>query len=134
MDINKKMSELLNIRDDNDYCNCSLDVWFNNMIEKKYCELNCDDITKMLNQKIGLEYALLKAIDFLSDDPLCGLYDGHLLNLFLSQNFELLKKIALSSERKMKYILNNPELSDESELKKRFEQLVCRIFSDENCD
>ena len=75
-----KISLLLGIEKGDIVGNSPLDNWLLNLCDKNYAQLNCDDVTKMLHQNIGVEIAIVKAFELLSINPLCGIYDWQLFN------------------------------------------------------
>lgn len=91
-DFNKmsKMSELLNCDKNNITGNSPLDDWFRKLCDKQYIQLNYQDVTTMFNQNIGLEFAIYRAFELLSANPICGLYDWQLLEL-ISKNVDMIK-------------------------------------------
>ena len=68
-----------------------LQEWFNQLIDKKLTELEVSDITRMIRQKEFMDSAILKAIDYLKEDPFIGeMYDGELLEHLSSINVDSL--------------------------------------------
>lgn len=122
IDKNKKMSELLQIKESPIKIKCSLDCWYECFLHKKYSELILDDIVRMLMQNIGTAYAIPKAIEFLLVDPLCGLNDGHLLKLVCEQDINLIKSI---------FEVNNKLLLIKDKLKEEETLIYEEILTDE---
>lgn len=61
---------------------CSMNDWYNDLINKTYNQLDLFDVTRMIIQKIFLEVAIPKAISFLENNPFCGQrYEGELMEL-----------------------------------------------------
>lgn len=57
-----------------------LQKWYNQLIDKKISEIEVFDITRMIRQKEFLDIAILKAVDYLKENPFIGdMYDGELL-------------------------------------------------------
>ena len=66
---------------------CEMHEWFDKVLNKTYDELDLFDVTRMLIQKMFLEVAILKAEEYVKNDPFCGQrYDGELLELLLLSN------------------------------------------------
>ncbi len=86
----KKMSELLNCNKIDIIGNSPLDDWLRKLCDKQYNQLDCQDVTTMFNQNIGIKFATYRAFELLSDNPICGLYDWQLLEL-ISKNVEIIK-------------------------------------------
>lgn len=60
----------------------ALEQWYGRSLNKKVDDLNLEDVSRMLGQRVFLELGIEKAMEILSDDPLAGeMYDGHLLEL-----------------------------------------------------
>lgn len=97
MDINdlkkmslKKMSEILNVGENDIIGDSPLDDWLRKLCNKRYYQLDCQDVTTMFNQNVGVDFAAFKAFELLADDPICGLHDWQLLEL-ISQNKDRIK-------------------------------------------
>ncbi|MBO4456289.1 MAG: hypothetical protein J5802_01070 [Butyrivibrio sp.] len=57
-----------------------LELWYNEMINKKIEELSILDISRMLRQNVLMPLAMSKAMEILISNPLDGeMYDGDLL-------------------------------------------------------
>lgn len=57
-----------------------LQKWYNQLIDKKISEIEVFDITRMIRQKEFLDIAILKAVDYLKENPFIeDMYDGELL-------------------------------------------------------
>lgn len=66
---------------------CSMDDWYNDLINKTYNQLNLFDVTRMIIQKMFLELAVSKAVTLISENPFCGQrYEGELLELLYKLN------------------------------------------------
>ncbi|MGF6353053.1 hypothetical protein ABIE27_000962 [Paenibacillus sp. 4624] len=60
----------------------ALEQWYGRLLNKKVDDLNLEDVSRMLGQRVFLELGIEKAMEILSEDPLAGeMYDGHLLEL-----------------------------------------------------
>lgn len=71
-----------NIADISDEDRCSMHEWYANLINKTYNQLNLFDVTRMLIQKIFLDFAILKSIQLIEDNSFCGQrYEGELMEL-----------------------------------------------------
>ncbi len=68
--------------------------WHAEVINKCYEDLLLFDVTRLLTQKMYLEVAILKAIEFLEEDVFCGFrYDGELLEVLSQSNLKLLNNV-----------------------------------------
>lgn len=57
-----------------------LQKWYNQLIDKTVQEITPGDVSRMLRQKLFLDLAMTRAIDFLREDPFAGeLYEGEML-------------------------------------------------------
>lgn len=57
-----------------------LQKWYNNLIDKNIDDLSIADVLKMIRQKVFMDIAISKSIEFLKRDPFAGeLYEGQLL-------------------------------------------------------
>lgn len=88
MERNKKLKDIygisFNLMDVPVKDRCGMHEWYDAVINKTYAELDMFDITRMLIQKIFLEVAIIKAEEYVRNDPFCGQrYDGELLELLL---------------------------------------------------
>lgn len=80
-----------------------LQIWYNQLIDKTILEITLADVLRMMRQDIFVEIAIVKAIDFLKEDPFAGeCYDGELLKqiseideVFLKEYIDVLEKILL---------------------------------------
>ena len=62
-----------------------MNEWYEELINKTYNQLNLADVTRMIIQKIYLQLAVEKAINYIEENIFCGhRYEGELLEL-LSQ-------------------------------------------------
>lgn len=60
----------------------ALEQWYGRLLNKKIDDLNLEDVSRMLGQRVFLDLGIEKAMEILSEDPLAGeMYDGHLLEL-----------------------------------------------------
>ncbi|WP_251508360.1 contact-dependent growth inhibition system immunity protein [Paenibacillus polysaccharolyticus] len=60
----------------------ALEQWYGRLLNKKVDDLNLEDVSRMLGQRVFLELGIEKAMEILSEDPLAGeMYEGHLLEL-----------------------------------------------------
>lgn len=60
----------------------ALEQWYGRLLNKKVDDLDLEDVSRMLGQRVFLELGIEKAMGILSDNPLAGeMYDGHLLEL-----------------------------------------------------
>ncbi|MGG4483985.1 contact-dependent growth inhibition system immunity protein [Paenibacillus illinoisensis] len=81
--MNKTIQELygLNQRKESEQ-DYALDYWYNQLITKTVDKIDIEDASIMLSQRLFVELAIEKAIEFLLVDPLAGeKYDGQLLEL-----------------------------------------------------
>lgn len=70
-----------------------LQKWYNQLIDKKLIVLEVSDITRMIRQKEFMDMAILKAIDYLKENPFIGeMYDGELLEKISGINVDSLRK------------------------------------------
>lgn len=61
---------------------CPIHDWYNSILNKTYNQLDLFDVSRMLIQKIFLELAISKSIEFIEDNPFCGQrYEGELIEL-----------------------------------------------------
>ncbi len=68
----------------------SLEIWFNELLEKEESELTLLDVLRMLRQNIFLDLAVKKSIELLKNDIFCGeYYDGELFVTLLNLNSDL---------------------------------------------
>lgn len=80
-----KLNEIKNTKD-------SLEIWYNEMINKSESELSLLDINRMFRQNVLVELALDKAIIILLKDPFAGeSTNGDVLENMLVINKDLLK-------------------------------------------
>ena len=80
-----KLNEINNTKD-------SLEIWYNEMINKSESELSLLDINRMFRQNVLVELALDKAIIILLKDPFVGeSTNGDVLENMLVINKDLLK-------------------------------------------
>ena len=89
---NRTMKEILNIDTSGIKISCPLDKWFIELCGKTYAELTYDDTYRMLVQDIAVDIAVDKSLELLIDEPLCGIYDGQLLEKIVSGEFDLTGK------------------------------------------
>ncbi len=69
----------------------NLEVWYNQLIEKKFCEITLKDVLIMFRQDLFTEIAFKKAIVILKNNPLAGeMYEGELLEKLLDEKNEKL--------------------------------------------
>ena len=89
---NKKMSELLRINKNDIIGDSPLDNWLKELCDKQYSQLNCQDVTTMFNQDIGIEFAAFRAFELLAEEPICGLYDWQIFELIV-EKMEIIKDV-----------------------------------------
>lgn len=89
-DKNMRMSEFLDIQKEDIVIRCSLDEWLVRLCDKKYNELDCNDVIRMIQQNIGKIIGFRKAFDILSESPMCGKYDWHLFEI-ITEHFDEIK-------------------------------------------
>ncbi len=83
---------------------CSMHIWYENLINKTYTQLDLFDVTRMLIQNMFLDIAVKKAIEYLKINPFCGQrYEGELIELILRIDSSYLE----SHKEKIKIILND---------------------------
>lgn len=93
-----------------------LQKWYNQLIDKKYYEIDLKDVLKMIRQNEFIDLAVLKAICYLKENPFIGeLYEGELI--------ECLLKVDRSKIKPYIAELNNI-LSVALELNKNYEWLI----------
>lgn len=81
-----------------------LQKWYNQLIDKKFIELEVSDITRMIRQKEFMDMAILKAIEYLKENPFIGeMYDGELLEKIFGINVDVLTNYT----EEIKNILSN---------------------------
>ena len=86
-----KLKEIYGLKeiklDDN---SSSLEIWYNNLINKSEDEIIISDVLKMIRQNLFVELALRIAIGILKNDPFAGeYYNGELLNHLLKLDGQL---------------------------------------------
>lgn len=78
-----------------DICHVSFDIesvpnedkvpmheWYEKLLDKTYDELSMFDVTRMIIQKVFIELAISKALEFVNENPFCGQrYEGELIEL-----------------------------------------------------
>ncbi len=83
---------------------CSMHIWYKNLINKTYTQLDLFDVTRMLIQNMFLDIAVKKAIEYLKINPFCGQrYEGELIELILKIDSSYLE----SHKEEIKIILND---------------------------
>ena len=66
--------------------------WYNNLINKSYNQLNLFDVTRMIIQKVFLELAVSKSLEYLKQNPFCGQrYEGELMELVYKLDYVYLE-------------------------------------------
>jgi hypothetical protein len=69
-----------------------LQIWYNNLIEKTVDEITIFDILRMLRQKVFIELAMNKALEYLRQDVFIGeQYDGQMIEEMSKLNTDFLK-------------------------------------------
>jgi hypothetical protein len=69
-----------------------LQIWYNNLIEKTVDEITIFDILRMLRQKVFIELAMNKALEYLRQDVFIGeQYDGQMIEEISKMNTDFLK-------------------------------------------
>lgn len=72
---------------------CPMNDWYNDLINKTYNQLDLFDVTRMMIQKLFLEIAISKSMDFLENNPFCGQrYEGELMELLSKMDMIYLDK------------------------------------------
>ncbi len=67
----------------------SLDIWYNQVIDKDYKDVNVGDILIMFRQNIFIDFAMRKTISMLCLNPLEGeMYEGELLETIVHGKFK----------------------------------------------
>ncbi len=93
-----------------------LQKWYNQLIDKKVCEVNLKDTLKMIRQNEFIDLAILKAIYYLKENPFIGeIYEGELIESLLKVNINKIKPYSTE----LKGILSNA-----LELNKNYEWLI----------
>ena len=104
-----------------------LELWHNDVIEKKVDELTLSDVLRMIRQKVFLEAAVEKAIIFLKDNPLVGeMYDGELMCKFALMDNKYIEKdkdVLLEIFRKGMQLSSSYEWIDQEE-KEEYEDAI----------
>ncbi|WP_017692553.1 contact-dependent growth inhibition system immunity protein [Paenibacillus sp. PAMC 26794] len=112
----------------------ALDTWYNRLISKTVEEIDIGDTSRMLSQKILVELAIQKAIEFLIDDPQAGeKYDGQLLELLHSidlNEFKDLSQLKLLLQKINNSLLDLEWLDEED--KKEYSELLCEFMTKVN--
>ena len=127
MDI--KINEMYNCEplSDYDYSTSSLAQWYNEIIKKDITQITSFDVIRMLRQKVFIEVAVEKAIDYLNENPFEGdFFEGELLKLLLSME----KKYIDEKKEDILLIINNAKKRIENHQwlfeddKKKFNTLI----------
>lgn len=125
--MNKKIKELYFLNQNETESECTLDIWYNKLINKTVDEIEVVDVTRMLSQNVLINLGIKKAMDILFDDPLAGeMYEGQLLELLYSidlNKFEDLSQLKLLLQ-KISSILPSLDWFDEEEQKEYCDLLV----------
>lgn len=110
----------------------AINYWYLNLINKTICEVDLFDTTRMLIQKVYLELAIEKSIQFIVENPFCGQrYEGELLELlskinilYLNSYKDMLIKILLDALEKNKTYewLHEDEKIEFKELANKFKE------------
>jgi len=89
---------------------CSMNDWYENLINKTYNQLDLFDVTRMIIQKIFLEMAVSKSVKYINENPFCGQrYEGELIELLFKLDlvhietykediFQILKKALVKNK------------------------------------
>lgn len=57
-----------------------LQKWYNQLLDKRIDEIDVSDVLRMIRQNEFIDIAIIKAIDYLKDNPFAGdMYEGELL-------------------------------------------------------
>lgn len=87
-----KIKDIYNISFSIEDIRCPMDDWYSSLIHKAYSQINIFDVTRMLIQKMFLELAVTKAIEFIKQNPFCGQrYEGELMELLYGVDLIYLK-------------------------------------------
>ncbi len=58
-----------------------LTLWHNQVVDKRFCDYNIEDVCRACRQELHLEYVVPVAIKLLCENPMAGdMYDGELLS------------------------------------------------------
>lgn len=81
-----------------------LQKWYNQLIDKTISQIDVSDVLRMFRQKEFIDIAIIKAVEYLKEDPFIGdMYDGELLEKLSSINRDILMKYT----NEIKDILSN---------------------------
>lgn len=73
----------------------ALDKWYARLINKTADEIDLEDVSRMLSQKVFIDLGIKKAMEILSEDPIAGVfYDGQLLELLSAVDFDEFKDLS----------------------------------------
>lgn len=68
-----------------------LQKWYNQLLDKRIFEIEVSDVLRMIRQNEFKDLAVLKAVDFLKENPFAGdMYEGELLEKLSSIDIESL--------------------------------------------
>jgi hypothetical protein len=102
----KTLKELYNLSYEDSVLQTSLILWFNQLIDKTYEELDATDVSKMYRQKLLINLAMKKAIELFFINPFDGeFFEGELLGLINTFDLTMFTyEQLLSLEKKIKSI------------------------------
>lgn len=72
-----------------------MDKWYARLINKTADEIDLEDVSRMLSQNVFIDLGIKKAMEFLSEDSIAGVfYDGQLLELLSAVNLDTVKDLS----------------------------------------
>lgn len=111
-----------------------LQKWYNQLIDKKISEVNVLDILRMIRQREFIDIAILRAVDYLKENPFIGdMYEGEVLEKLSSIEVNSLTgyldeikdilSIALIKNESYEW-LNNEEKKEFAEIIRKFSEKI----------
>lgn len=104
-----------------------LQKWYNELLDKRICDLDIFDVLRMIRQNEFTDIAISRAIDILKKNPFAGdMYDGELLEKLSTVSTE---KLAAYTDE-ITNILANARIKNENfkwlddEDRKNFEEVI----------
>ena len=108
-----------------------LQKWYNQLIDKKVSEVEISDILRMIRQNEFIDIAVLKAIDYLKENPFAGdMYEGEVLEKLSGISIDNLKDyINELKDILSKALINNEnyEWIDDEE-RKEFAEVILKFL------
>lgn len=114
-----------------------LQKWYNQLIDKKFSEINVFDVLRMIRQNEFVDLAIAKAVSLLKSNPFIGdMYDGELLEKLSKVNLKYLKAfnnelkeilLCASKENKNYKWINQEEQEEFEIIIKKFKEKISEI-------